>query len=802
MSTTIPLHQRKGLTLLLLVIFFIAVSVSNAFAQNGTIKGKVFTTDQKTAMGVSVGLEGTTLGGTTDEKGAFIIPRVKPGSYTLKVQMIGMQPQEQQVTVEPGKSTQVSLTLSESAAQLQEVVVVSQRAQKFKADKPSESLRLQTPLLEVPQNIQVITGDLLKDQQVFDLLDGVSRNVSGVITQEHWGNYAPIYMRGARVAPFRNGMNIQSTWGPLSEDMSFVDRIEFVKGPAGFMLANGDPAGFYNVVTKKPTGVNRQDVSLTYGSYNLFRGTVDLDGALTNDGKLQYRLNVIGQKKDSWRDYEYNKRYAIVPVLKYQFNDKTSLTAEYTYQFMRSSVLGSAYSFSGNSYADQPVDATLAEPGLEPTDMKDHSVFLTFEHKFNDNWKVTAQAAYFKYTQEGSSLWISGKPEVNGDIYRYTSLWDASNDSKFGQVFVNGHVQTGGITHKILGGLDYGNKKYLADWGQSIMIDGADTPFNIYNPVHGRSSISAFDRSIALKDRAGVSTIAQEYGAAYVQDELGFLDDKIRLTLAGRYTKAETQQYTNTTHDEKFTPRVGLSVSLSKSISVYGLYDQAFQPQVGELTSGKPVKAMTGNSLEAGIKKDWLNGRWNSSISIYKIDRDNSLFSDPGSITGKYVQVGYETKGVEVDVRGEIATGLNLNVNYAYTDSEIAEVEFEVAGAAIGSKTPGFAKHINNTWLSYRLQKGMLEGLGLSVGYQWQVDRYGWGFTQGSEQDLPNYFRLDGAASYQFRKFNVALNVNNLLNKYLYAGAHTDFDYDKVLDGYYWQTEAPRNFRVTVGYKF
>src|SRR5690606_32287052 len=113
------------------------------------------------------------------------------------------------------------------------------------------SLRLKTELARLPQNIQVVSSDLLQDQQAFTMMESITRNVSGAQMIEHWGHFARINMRGFKIPAFRNGMNLEMSWGPLAEDMSMVERIEFVKGPAGFMLAAGEPGGFYNVVTKK-----------------------------------------------------------------------------------------------------------------------------------------------------------------------------------------------------------------------------------------------------------------------------------------------------------------------------------------------------------------------------------------------------------------------------------------------------------------------------------------------------------------------------------------------------------------------
>ena len=177
--------------------------------------------------------------------------------------------------------------------------------------------------------------------------DGIARNVSGVTKLEHWGDsYTRINMRGSRAAAFREGMNVTSSWGPLTEDMSYVERVEFIKGPAGFMMSNGEPSGIYNVVTKKPTGQTKGEATFTYGSYDFYRAAIDLDGKLDQTGRLLYRFNAMGQTTNSHRAHEFAKRYSIAPVISYQLDPKTKLTAEYNFQYMQSSNIGSYYAFS------------------------------------------------------------------------------------------------------------------------------------------------------------------------------------------------------------------------------------------------------------------------------------------------------------------------------------------------------------------------------------------------------------------------------------------------------------------------
>lgn len=767
-----------------------------AFAQTtGSITGKTLSSDGSPLTQVNIRVGGTRLGTITNDAGEFTINNVPAGEQVLIITRIGHQRIRQTVTVTAGQATQVSdLIMSENTEQLQEVVVEGKNP--YKADIPSNSLRLKTPLLELPQNVQVVSRQLLADQQIFDMLEGVSRNVSGVTKNEHWGNYANVNMRGSRVTPFRNGMNVTAPWGPLTEDMSMVERIEFVKGPAGFMMSNGEPSGFYNVVTKKPTGVTKGEATVTVGSFDTYRATVDLDGKVSQDGRLLYRLNVMGQSKGSFRDFEYNNRYTIAPVLKYKLSDRTSLTAEYTYQFSRMSAIGSAYVFSANGLASLPRHSTIASANLDPTNIKDHSAFLYLEHQINDKWKLTAQMAYFNYNQVGSSLWADSA-KVTGEVYRTVGIWDAIGDNKFGQIFVNGEVTTGPVVHRILGGLDLGTKRYIADFNTSFpqydstFVFNANTP-NYYLPAQ---LLPQFDRSRSLLQRAGINVLTQSFTGLYVQDELRFLNDRIRLTLAGRLTSARDSQYGSGTDETVFTPRVGASVSLNKQTSVYALYDQAFVPQAGIDRNGRSFDPITGNNMEAGLKKDWAEGRWNTTVAVYKITKNNVLTTDPTNPNFS-TQLGQtQASGVEFDLRGEIVQGMNLVLNYAYTDAKISE---DTREENVGMPVPGFSRHVTNAWLSYRLQQSGLKGLGLSLGYQWELDRFGW-FSDVTTKNptLPNVFRADGSVSWSNSRMTVALNVNNIFDVKSYSGAY--YAWSKA---YYWQYDPPRNFRLSVGYRF
>ncbi len=781
-------------------------ATATLLAQNASLSGSIKTAEGAPAEFVNVGLKGISKGATADKNGNYLIKNINPGTYTVMATFVGMGTKEQVVELASGNNKTLDFVLEENAQQLEEIIV-SSGINKYNATTPSSSLRLNAPLIEVPQNIQMVTKDMLKDQQVISMSDGLIRNVSGAVRNEHWGDlYANLSYRGSQIQAFRNGFNVVSSfWGPLTEDMSFVDHIEFVKGPAGFMLANGDPSGLYNVVTKKPTGQSKVEVSFTLGSFNLYRSALDLDGKLSQNGKLLYRLNLAAQNKKSHRANEFNNRYTIAPVISYQLDDKTKLTLEYNYQRANMSDVGSFYVYSGKGFATLPRDFTTLSPGMPATNINDHSAYLNLEHKFNNSWKITGQLSRFYYYQMGTSMWPNSV-DSSGKMIRSIGSWEAKSTMALGQVFLNGEVMTGAVRHRILAGLDVANKEYFADWGQSHALDSVGAEFNVNDPYYGTpvNGYPHFNYSTPLEQRAQEigGTLSQQYASAYVQDELGFFENKLRLSLAGRYTNVSQAEWGGKPKKaEKFSPRAGLSGSLNKSTALYALYDQAFVPQSGKLANGNSVKPITGSNIEVGIKKDWMDGKWNTSLSVYQIVKNNELTADPNSppAAGLSIVMGQKvSKGFELDIKGRIAKGLNVTANYAYTDSRITKLAEGITDQKVGDVVPGYAQHVANAWINYQLQNGSLKGFGLSAGGTFMSGRNTYSDkSPNSKEVLPDYIKIDGGLFYEKDNFKITGNVFNILDEYLYSGS-----YYKWLNAYYWQTEPGRNFRLSVTYKF
>ncbi len=684
---------------------------------------------------------------------------------------------------------------------LSEIEVLGKRTRP--ESRPSATLRLAQPLITVPQNIQVITSSLLNERQITNLDEGLMSLTSGITRIEHWGAYSRFNARGARLAAFRDGMNITTTWGPMTEDMAFVERVEFVKGPAGFMMSNGEPAGLYNVVTKKPSGINKGEASLSYGSHEFFRGTLDLDGSINN--RLLYRLNAYGQSAQSHRKHEFAKRYGIAPVVNYKLGEQTDLTLQYMYQYLNTSNTGGPYVFTPNGFGSIGKEASMLEPGLTPTVYNDHYLLARLNHKLSTNWSLTAQTAWSLSVKQGESMWYYTdkttwtKPITSsGDMIRRVSTADAMTDMRFGQVYFNGKERTGIITHTMLLGLDLGEKNSWHDWMQAHNLDTPEKPFNVFNsknngtPANGYPS---FDRSKSLVERANSTRIRQSFVGLYVQDQLGFFDDALRLTLAARYTDVKDDSYgTTVTHERHITPRLGLSYSLDNATSVYALYDQAFNPQMGRTRTSDKLKPITGNTYELGVKRDWFDGRLSTSLAAYVMLRNNETTADPLNTANEdyKVQDGQsKAQGIEFDLMGEILPGLRLIANYAFTDYRVTKSI--LANRPVGMRLAGYAKHTFNAWLNYALPKGFNVGLG----YNAQLDRSSWGWVPDAttQSELPDYHRFDANLSWTLQDLSIGLNINNLLDRHLYSGrAYADHTYQ--------QSEAGRTFRLNLTYRF
>jgi len=786
---------RRFLTILLLL----GLGLSGAWAQM-VVRGTVREADESRAgtplPGATVSSPQASQVATTDSAGRFELRGRLPFT-TVTVSRLGYRAQTIPV---PADNPELKVALAADAATvLGEASVTSKYYRQYSTQAVSSALRLQTPLLQLSQNIQAVTPEVLFDQGSVNTTDGVARNVSGITRLEISNNLGPyLFMRGGQIASLRNGVDVTPIYrGPVPDDAALIDRVELIKGPALFMNNLGDPAGSFNVVTKQPTGTPRYSLAAMVGSYRLYRLAADLDGTLSRSGKLRYRLNTMAMRTNSFVEGDFNKRLLVAPVLRYQFNDRTYLSAEYTFQAF-SYGLYSPIVMTPNGFGSLPRDFTISESSLPPITTQDHSGFLTFHHRFSDHWQLTARGAFQRNTTEGTYLWVTGVNKDQPNVLLRNPKYDL-NRSQVGsqQAFVQGNFTTGPLTHQLLAGVDANQKKFLAD--SYVEYDKTATgvlvyyPLDVTNPVYG-SDVPEYSDPRDLTTRNTEQTI--RYVSFYALDEVALLAGKLRVTPGVRYTTVHTNNFisgvASRSRDQVTTPRLGISYSVLPSLSVYGLYDRTLTPQAGVTSSGAAIESVKGINRELGVKKNWLDGRWTSAVAVYYITRSGIIANDPNNSLYR-VQVGENhAQGVDVDVIGQVVRGLNVTVNYAYNDSKIDQ---DVNPALVGARTPLYVKHIQNTWLNYELPARVARGLSFSLGYQYQAGRAG-RYAVATPYPIPDYFRLDGGVGWQNPHLKVNLLVNNLLDRHLIMAPW-------LRNGlYYWVPQPGINGRLSASYTF
>ncbi|MFK6999662.1 TonB-dependent siderophore receptor [Flavobacterium oreochromis] len=667
-------------------------------------------------------------------------------------------------------------------------IAISGTANKFASNKVSSSLRLKTEISKIPQNIQIVTNELLKNQNITTMMENVTRNISGAQMNEHFGNYANINMRGFKLPSFRNGMNIDIGYGPLATDLSMVENIEFVKGPSGFMTSAGAPSGIYNVVTKKPTKKPVNEVSFSGGSFNFYRASLDLGGALTENGKLQYRFNSMYQYSETNRQFENNSRYSIVPSFKYEFNDNTSITTEFTYQKAKQ-MLSASYVFTPAEKGLGSLDRDIShiDQNYPSSDIEEVNLFIDFNHNFNTKWSINSQYMIMQYKQLGYTNWVYAIHPL-GYTQRMLNNFDTKALNELAQIYLNGEVTFLGITHKLLSGIDYKKLNSKYDWSHIATYD--PIPFNLFQPSYGNAVYPKFDRNLELTN-IGSGT---EYTSVYAQDEIWLLNNKLRVTLAGRYFNGKTNDdYKNEITIKKIIPRAGISFDLTKNFTLYSQYDNSIIPNYGTNRTGKTFDPEYANNIEAGFKKSFLKDKLKTTISAYQITKKNVLVTDPYDINNK-LQIGkVRSEGLEFDIQGQLSPQLNIVLNYAFTEVKTIE---DTNPLNIGKRIEGHSKHTTNGWINYNFkEESIFKGFGTMLGYQYLVDRSTSNWGMDNKTILPDYLRVDTGINWRYRGLNIALNVNNLFNKYLYSGGIAGTIA-------YWQSEPGRNWRAMITYKF
>ncbi|WP_099066289.1 TonB-dependent receptor [Nostoc linckia] len=666
------------------------------------------------------------------------------------------QPEAPQ-TQQPDNQETANQTPQEApAAQSDEPIelVVTGEQDNYRVTDSSTGTKTDTPLRDIPQSIQVIPQQILRDQQITGLDDAL-RNAPGVSQSFNSAANNFFSIRGFEAAAtnlLRDGL-VDPLAGQLNE-LTSIERVEVLKGPASVLFGLGNPGGVINLVSKRPLSDPFYAIDATVGSYSFYRGALDLSGPLNDSKTVLYRLNTAYRNRGSFVDFYSGEQFNISPVVSVAIGDKTNLTLEGEYIDARDSYI-SGVPVIGTVLPNPNGEVSRNRNFGEPSDEITQTITrlgYQLEHKFSDNWSLRNAFRFtFRDYSDRQTIPVSLDAD-NRTFNRFYREYDLENTNYTLTTNLVGKFSTGSIQHQLLFGVDWNrlenfSPRYIQRQAESI---------DIFNPVYGLPlGEITFDE---FSDNSETNSLG-----IYLQDQIA-LTDNLKLLLGGRFDTYDQkyEDFTNNTEssgsDSAFSPRFGIVYQPIPAISLYASYTRSFTPPNGTFFFGvdSTLQPERGTQYEIGVKAD-LNSRLSATLAFFDLTRTNVSTADPNN-EGFTIQVGEQnSKGIELSLAGEIVPGWNIFAGYAYIDARITEDNT----FAVGNRLPNTPEHSFNLWTTYEIQQGELQGLGAGIGLFFVGDRAG---DLDNTYDVPSYVRTDAAIFYNRDRFRVALNFKNLFD--------------------------------------
>jgi catecholate siderophore receptor len=752
-----------------------------AAAQNlVTIEGTVTDQTQAVVPGARLTLSDRTLvrRAVADAIGRFRMENVPEGEYELRIEAANFESQVRRIMVRSGQAIEEEIALK--AAGANEVITVSAAAI-YTESAASSATKTDTPLRDIPQSIAVVNRELIRAQNAHSVQDAV-RNVSAVSVHLGEGRRDQVFIRGFNAVndSFVDGVRDDA---PYYRDLSSVERIEVIKGPAAVLYGRGSSGGIVNRILKKPESeALAAEFATTFGSYGTKRYTTDLSAAALNSSLL-VRLTGAYEDSGSFRHDYYLDRYNVAPSILWKPSTKTQFL--YQLERLRDSRLPDRGIPSVNG---RPALVDIATNYGYPEDdflrNKVTSHALKGEHAFT-GWTVrnvfhaTTYDNLYSNTQPNGTVVKSGNVFVKRQQYNSESL----QNNYFNQTEAITRRTWFGMGHTVLLGAEYG---YQSKDGQRF--DGTVADVTLLDPILTRPVYS----NLAATNNLFTGVV----GAGYVQDQIT-IASQWKATVGTRFDHYRQRLNDRTAAnrdlaraDNAWSPRAGLVYQPSGWASVYATFSRSFQPSGEGLSlavNNEQLKPEVTQNIELGSKFDVLGDRVSATISVFRLDRKNIKTTDPNDPT-KLVLVGQQkTDGVDLSFSGNLTRGWNLYGGYALLSTRIARSNTVTSGVLTQGKRAAFIPlNSANLWTSYSFKNGF----GLGGGMVYNDDRF-----TGNDNlvTLPGYVRFDASAYYKQRHFDIVLNLRNVTNATYYESAHNNA---QIFPG------SPINGLITMRYRW
>ncbi len=501
---------------------------------------------------------------------------------------------------------------SEEIAEL-ETVVVTGFQREYQQATTETAIGFSVDPQRVPLTTVTIPMDILDDQQVNNVEDAL-RNVSGVTKfKQGNGGEEKFSIRGfdASQSLFKDGAKINNSFNATNiatTETANIERYDVLKGPATILYGQGEPGGVINYVTKKPRFDPYYSFEGMVGSYNYYRGELDITGPIGgSESDFAYRLIASYQDSEANRDFTFRERLLIAPSLTWQMTQNTSATLQYEYitdkyTQDRGQVLdGNAT--TGFFFSDrQSNEQFFGYPGYnERTESDFHRLGLQFEHRFSSQAKFSLSASS---TRVEKTLYDTSP--LPSDFYPFLGLPPSPVSfviSPSGDVVISFRGQGGdGFSDTVLARQEFTweqndrvKHQFLATAGferikNENLVYNVNTPFFIYN-VESRTYTTppGFPTDVDFTgSRPGSQTDTHQYGFS-VQDLIS-IDEQWHILLGGQFTSFDNRQADVTS--DNFSPRVGLVYTLSPEASFYASWANGFVP-----TTATGFNPDTGNGV-------------------------------------------------------------------------------------------------------------------------------------------------------------------------------------------------------------
>ncbi|MBW4619424.1 MAG: TonB-dependent siderophore receptor [Cyanosarcina radialis HA8281-LM2] len=633
-----------------------------------------------------------------------------------------------------------------------EIVVTGEAPEGYRVPNASTATRTDTPIRDIPQSIQVVPQEVLRDRNVRGVTEAVE-TVSGVIDG---GDSIFRIFRGfstTLTSQLRNGYRIGDAYSLVPEEPTVaIEQVEVLKGPGSVLFGALEPGGLVNTTTKKPLREPYYKLSFEAGNYGFYQPSIDLSGPLTADKTVLYRFIAAYNGADGYFNGGGKNNTLIAPSITLNLGDRTSLDLYYEYSRYAGDLYGGLYTaaLSDGSLLPRGVNV-WGNPNLTYDDRQSHKYGFELKHNFNDNLQLRSALSVnnFSVPEQRFAVPIG----ITDDRFVEFFYLDRTqtNDVYFGQIDLVGKFNTGSISHQLLVGFD------------------VEDSFNSFNSFTSREPLPPLDLrnptyNVTRPNLAPDFTSEQQirsYGI-YLQDQIEF-SRNWKLLIGGRYDWVSNEYETlgdgidtPAKKDGAFSPRIGLVYQPSDTVSLYASYGRSFL-QTTSFTPGQVFEPTRGTQYEVGIKTDFLDNKLLATLAAYHLTKTNVTTTDPNNPL-RSVQTGeQQSQGIELDVAGEILPGWKVIASYAYTDAEITKDNT----FPVGNQLNNVPYNQASLWTTYEIQQGDLKGLGFGLGLFYIGERQG---DLDNTFTLDSYLRTDAALYYRRDGFRAGINIRNLFD--------------------------------------